>query len=153
MPLQNNCLRAISGAYRATPIRNLEVEVGVPPLGIHLDSIQAQFRVKLEESEAVGVISEAVEKVVRWIGGAGEHAVRRRRRRARRGTQGNSRGGTLLDGAGIKEERGGEAGESRGREEDGWERRATRGPPQEASTTTYQSKLAWALQWLPDDDP
>jgi hypothetical protein len=42
-PLQNSCLRAISGAFRATPIRNLEVEVGVPPLGIHLDSLQARF--------------------------------------------------------------------------------------------------------------
>ncbi len=39
MPLQNNCLRAISGAHRATPIQNLEVEVRVPPLGIHLESI------------------------------------------------------------------------------------------------------------------
>jgi hypothetical protein len=26
-------------------------------------------------------------------------------------------------------------------------------PPQEASTITHQSKLAWALQWFPDDDP
>ncbi len=66
------------------------------------------------ESEAVGVIREAVEKVVRWIGGAGGHAIRRRRRRARRGTQGNLRGGTSLNGAGLEEERGGEAGESRG---------------------------------------
>jgi hypothetical protein len=39
MPLQNNCLQAISGAYRATPIQNLKVEVGVPLLGIHPDSI------------------------------------------------------------------------------------------------------------------
>ncbi len=89
MPLQSNCLRAISGAYRATPTRNFEVEVRAPPLVIHLDSIQARFRVKLEESEAVWVIREAVEKVVRWIGGAGGHAVRRRKRRARRGTQGD----------------------------------------------------------------
>jgi hypothetical protein len=41
MPLQNNCLRAISVAYRAIPIRNLEVEVGVSPLKIHLDGIEA----------------------------------------------------------------------------------------------------------------
>jgi hypothetical protein len=41
MPLQNNCLRVISGTNRATPIQNMEVEVGVPPLGINLDSIQA----------------------------------------------------------------------------------------------------------------
>ncbi len=67
-PLQNNCLRATYGAYRATPIRNLEVEVGVPPLGIHLDSIQARLRVRLEESEAAGAIREAVQKVERWIG-------------------------------------------------------------------------------------
>jgi hypothetical protein len=72
MRLQNNSIRAISEAYRATPIRILEVEVGVPLLGIHLDSIQAQFRVKLEESEAIGVISTAVEKVVEWLGGLGD---------------------------------------------------------------------------------
>jgi hypothetical protein len=60
MPLLNNCLKAISGAYRATPIRNLEVEVGVPLLCIHLDSIQAQFRVRLEESKVAGAIGEAV---------------------------------------------------------------------------------------------
>jgi hypothetical protein len=153
MPLQNKCLRAISRAYRATPIRNLEVEVGVPPLGIHLDSIQAQFRVRLEESEAAGVIRKAVEKVERWIRGAGGQAGGRRRGRARRGTQGILRGGMLLDGAGNDEERGGEAGEGREGEEDSWEKWATRGPPQEASTITHQSKLAWALQWLPNDDP
>jgi hypothetical protein len=43
MSLQNNCLKAISGAYTATPIRNLAAEAGVPPLGIYLDSIQAQL--------------------------------------------------------------------------------------------------------------
>jgi hypothetical protein len=35
-PLQNNCLRAISEAYRATIIKNLEDEVEFPLLGIHL---------------------------------------------------------------------------------------------------------------------
>jgi hypothetical protein len=68
MPLQNNCLRVISGAYRATPIRNSEIEVGVPPLRIHLDSLQARFRVKLEESEVAGAIMEAVGKVDRHLG-------------------------------------------------------------------------------------
>jgi hypothetical protein len=43
-PLQKSCLRAISRTYKATPIQNLEAEVGVPPLRIHLDSLQAQFR-------------------------------------------------------------------------------------------------------------
>ncbi len=62
---RTNCPRAIPGAYRATLIRNLEVEVRVPSLGIHLDSIQARFRVRAEESEVAGVIKEAVEEVER----------------------------------------------------------------------------------------
>ncbi len=66
--MQNNCLRAISGAYREILIRNLEVEIGVPLLGIHQDSIQVQFMVGLEELEDAGTIRKAVEKVERWIG-------------------------------------------------------------------------------------
>jgi hypothetical protein len=100
----------------------LKVEVRVPLLGIHLDSIQARFRVRLEESEAAGVIREAVEKVEGWIVGTGGQAGGKRRKRARRGTQGILRGRTSLDGAGNEEERGGEAGEGRGREEDSCER-------------------------------
>jgi hypothetical protein len=152
MPLENNCLRAVSGAHRATPIRNLEVEVGVPPLGIHLDSIQARFRVRLEESEAAGAIREAVQKVERWIGWDEGQAGGRGRRRAGRRNQGNVRGGTSLESEGYGGERGGAAGEEWGSEEDSRERRATHGSSQEASTTTHQSKLDWALQWLPDDN-
>jgi hypothetical protein len=101
MPLQNNCLRAISGAYRATPIRNLEVEVEVPPLGIYLDSLQARFRIKLEESDVAGVIREAVGKVERCLGTEQGGTVRRRGRR-RQGAQGrnpgDTRGGTAVSG-------------------------------------------------------
>jgi hypothetical protein len=97
MHLQNSYLRAIYGAYTATPIRSFEVELGVPPLGIHLDSIQARFRVRLEESEAVGVIREAIEKVERLTGGAEGHAGGRRKRRARRRNQGNLGGEMSLD--------------------------------------------------------
>jgi hypothetical protein len=89
MPLRNNYLRAISGAYRATPIRNLEVEVGVPLLGIHLDSLQAQFRMKLEESEVEGVIREAVGKVKKYLGIEQGGTVRRRRRRRQGAQEGN----------------------------------------------------------------
>ncbi len=67
MLLQNNCLRAISKAYRATPIRNLEVGVGDLLLGIHLRSILTQFKVRLEVSGAAGAIREAVGKVERSI--------------------------------------------------------------------------------------
>jgi hypothetical protein len=145
VPLQNNYLRAISGAYRATPIINLEVEVGVPPLGIHLDSIQARFRVRLEESEAAGAIREAVQKVERWIGWDVRQVRGRGRRRAWRGNKVNVRGETSLKNERSEGERGGAAGEGRQSEGDSRERRATHGSPQEASTTTHQSKLAWAL--------
>jgi hypothetical protein len=98
MPLQNNCLRAISGVYRATPIRNMEVEVRVLPLGIHLDSIQAHFRVWLEDSEAAGVIMEVVEKVERWTGGAERQAGGGRGMKAKKRNQGNTREVMLLNG-------------------------------------------------------
>ncbi len=81
MPLQNNCLGAISEAYRAIPIKKLEVGVRVPPLGIYLDSLKAQSRAKLEESNVARVIGKAVGKVERHLGvGQGRH---RRRRRGR----------------------------------------------------------------------
>jgi hypothetical protein len=47
MPRQNNCLTAISGAYKATPIRNSEVELGVPPLEILVYSIQTLLTVSV----------------------------------------------------------------------------------------------------------
>ncbi len=63
----------------------MEVEVGVPPLGIHLDSIQARFKVRLEESEAAGAIREAGQKVERWIRRyEGQTSGRGRRRAGRR---------------------------------------------------------------------
>jgi hypothetical protein len=47
--LQNNNLRAISGAFRAILIKNIEVNVGVHKLGVQLYSIDAQFKVSQEE--------------------------------------------------------------------------------------------------------
>jgi hypothetical protein len=61
----------------------------------------------------------------------------RRRGRGKRGIQGILRGAMLLDNAGNNEERGGEAGEGREGKEESRERRATRGPPQEASTIIH----------------
>jgi hypothetical protein len=156
MPLQNNCLRAISGAYRATPISNLEVEDGVPPLGIHLDSLQARFKMKLEESEVAGVIREAVGKVERCLGmeqGGNVRIRRRRRQGARGGNPGDTRGETAASGNRHERERGGTAEENgEGVVEDGVEM-ASRGLPQGAATTPHQSQLSWARQWLPEDDP
>ncbi len=110
-------------------------------LEIHLDSIQARFRVRLEESEAANSNRKAVEKVDIWIRGAGGQAGGRRRGRARRGTQGILIGGMSLNGAGNDEEKGGKAGESREGEEDSWERWATRGPPRKLQLSPTKANL------------
>jgi hypothetical protein len=155
--LQNKFLRAICGAYKATPIRNLEVEIGVPPLGIHLDSLQARFRVRLEESEVAQAIREAVGKVERQLG-IGLEGSGRKRKRGRREMHvgmnpGNSRGRNAVSRGRDEGERGRAAVGEDGRVvEDGVEM-AFRGLPQGTTTTLHQSRLSWALQWLPDDDP
>jgi hypothetical protein len=97
MPLQNSCLWAISRPYRATPIRNLEVEVGVPPLGIYQDSNKAQFRVRLKELKVAGAIREAVQKEERWIEWDEGQAGERGGKRAGRRNQGDVRGRTSLE--------------------------------------------------------
>ncbi len=120
----------------------MEVEVRVPPLGIHLDSIQAQFRVRLEESEVAGIIKEAVEKVEKSIGAAGGNGGGRRRGRTRGRNQGRSRSETRLVEAGNAGERGRASGEDRISEEDSLQRRATRGSTQEDPLSPHQSKLS-----------
>jgi hypothetical protein len=88
------------------------------------------------------VIRKAVENVERWIGVTQGEEGGRMRRRARGKNKGNERGETLPDRVGIEDVRGREAGESRGSEEDSWERRGIHGSPHEAPTTPYKSKLA-----------
>ena len=53
---QNKCLRIVSGAYRATPIKALEVETAVPPIQLHLDRLQAMARLRMMRSGERGVI-------------------------------------------------------------------------------------------------
>lgn len=48
--LQRECLRTVSGAYKAVPIRTLETEVHVPPIDLWLTARLATFRRRLEES-------------------------------------------------------------------------------------------------------
>lgn len=47
-PLQSQCLRAVAGAYRATPIRALETETAVPPVDLYLNQRLAHFEARLE---------------------------------------------------------------------------------------------------------
>ena len=40
--MQNNCLRTIAGAFKATPIPVLEAETYIAPIDVYLDTLQAQ---------------------------------------------------------------------------------------------------------------
>jgi hypothetical protein len=47
---QNQCLRVVTGAFRAVATRRLETEAYVPPLDLWLDSIVAGFQERLDNS-------------------------------------------------------------------------------------------------------
>lgn len=47
---QNQGLRAVLGAFKATPIRQLETESYVPPLDLWLNGRVARFQVRIEHS-------------------------------------------------------------------------------------------------------
>ncbi len=44
---QNGCLQVVAGAYKATPVRNLEVETLVPPLDLYFNKRLAEFEGRL----------------------------------------------------------------------------------------------------------
>jgi len=56
---QSSCLRVVAGAYRATPIRSLEVETHIPPLDIYLNRRVADFEARLEASGKGNLIRNA----------------------------------------------------------------------------------------------
>ena len=74
-PLQSECLRIVSGAYRATPIRNLETETVVPPLDLYLTRRVAEFEQRLQHTKMDTLINGACVAVA--------NRLRCRRRRAR----------------------------------------------------------------------
>ena len=76
MKQQSDCLRAVLGAYKATPVRQLEVEAGVPPLDIYLNSRVAANSQRLEDNGMASLlrgVSTTVASILR----------RRQRRRGR----------------------------------------------------------------------
>jgi hypothetical protein len=125
------------GAYWATPIRNLEVEIRVTRLGIHLDSLQAQFRVRFEKSEIVKAIKEALGWVEKLTEVAEGEASGRRRTKAKGKNHKNSRGEIMLGGALNDGRRSRTAAEDRGSKKGNWEESTTRGAPQKIPTTSY----------------
>ncbi len=76
--VENRCRRTVSGAYKATPVRSLQAEVGVAPLPLHMDGRQARFRLRLAESGINMVIEEGIFKVRQFLS-----CTRTRSRRSR----------------------------------------------------------------------
>ena len=61
--IQNNCLRTIAGAFKATPISVLEVETVVAPVDTHLDMPQVEARHRLRAGGQLKIISFACNKI------------------------------------------------------------------------------------------
>ena len=47
---QNDCLRVVTGAYKATAIRHLESEASYPPIDLYLNKRVADFKARLKET-------------------------------------------------------------------------------------------------------
>jgi hypothetical protein len=63
-----NCgLKTVSAAYKAPPVPTLQAGVGVPPLSLHTDGRQAQFRLCSAESGINRVIEEGILKVRQFL--------------------------------------------------------------------------------------
>ena len=60
---QNQSLRMIAGAFRATPIHALETETHTPLLNIYLDSHLATFRKRLGAIKIKNIIKRQCEKL------------------------------------------------------------------------------------------
>jgi hypothetical protein len=48
--IQNDCLRVVTGAYKATPIRHLESEASCPPIDLYLNKRVADFEARIKET-------------------------------------------------------------------------------------------------------
>jgi exonuclease III len=49
-PTQNKCLRAVAGAYKATPTRELETETFIPPIDLYLQERSKNFRQRIKNT-------------------------------------------------------------------------------------------------------
>ena len=65
--IQNKCLRVISGAFRATPVRALETLTFTPPLDLALSARVAAYRERTRETGLEQLILKACSKVRRHL--------------------------------------------------------------------------------------
>jgi hypothetical protein len=82
--LQSQCLRVVSGAYRATPVRLLEVETATPPLDLYLNKWVADFEQRLERTGKGDLIRAICNRVATRLQ---QRRQRRQRRQSRRSTE------------------------------------------------------------------
>ena len=76
---ENSCLRAVLGAYKATPVRTLHTESAFPPLDLYLNKRSLVFEEKSRDGPLEGPLSRAIERLKTRFG---------RRKRRPQGTQG-----------------------------------------------------------------
>ncbi|TVY59574.1 putative RNA-directed DNA polymerase from transposon X-element, partial [Lachnellula suecica] len=62
---QNRALRTVTGAFKATPIRALEVEAYVPPMDLYLHDKIANFQQRLDNSPVQQQIVDACKRIQR----------------------------------------------------------------------------------------
>src|SRR6266516_8162521 len=74
---QNGCLQVVAGAYKATPIRNLEVETLVPPLDLYLNKRLAEFENRLAQPNLRVLVDKSRLKILRRFGKQGRRGCRR----------------------------------------------------------------------------
>ena len=65
--IQQQCLRTVTGVFKATSRQALEREAVIPPLCTHIARLQLQARVRLEASGAQQEIDEACNQVCRHL--------------------------------------------------------------------------------------
>jgi hypothetical protein len=73
---QSQCLRVITGAYRATPVRFLEAETATPPLDLYLNKWVADFEQRLERTGKGELIQAVCNRVATRL----QHRRQRHRR-------------------------------------------------------------------------
>jgi hypothetical protein len=66
-PIQNKCLRVITGAYKATLVRALKIEIYTPPIDLYLNGRLAAFRDRLANSPVSQLIQQACKAIQRRL--------------------------------------------------------------------------------------
>jgi hypothetical protein len=77
--IQNQALRRVTGAYKATPTRRLELEALIPPLHLYIDSITARYQERTRDTQARQELREACDKVAKRLRRAPRRGAPRRK--------------------------------------------------------------------------